>query len=96
MTRAIDRLSRSRTKTLSAMSDERRLDARQKIELGGLVVKAGLRDADRALILGALIEAAQLDPRSPEAKRLRGIGNHAFGQQPAPRGGAQAAAPANR
>ena len=32
---------------------ERRRDTREKIELGGLVVKAGLREADRAVILGA-------------------------------------------
>ena len=38
---------------------ERRRDTREKIELGGLVVKAGLRGADRAVILGVLIEAAQ-------------------------------------
>ena len=71
-------MSRAGTKRRSAMSDERRLDARLKIELGGLVVKAGLRDADRALILGALIRAAALPPESGEAKQLRGIGNAAF------------------
>jgi hypothetical protein len=37
---------------------ERRRDTREKIERGGLVVKAGLRQADRAFILGVLIEAA--------------------------------------
>ena len=49
---------------------ERKHDARQKIELGGLVIKAGLRHADKAFILGALIEAATLPLHSPERLRL--------------------------
>lgn len=35
---------------------ERKLDAHQKIQLGGLVVKAGLRDMDKNIILGMLID----------------------------------------
>ena len=31
---------------------------RDKIELGGLVVKAGLRETDKAVMLGILMEAA--------------------------------------
>ena len=38
------------------MQDARKIDTREKIQLGGLVVKAGLRDAEKALILGALVE----------------------------------------
>ncbi|MGB7184564.1 MAG: conjugal transfer protein TraD [Burkholderiaceae bacterium] len=38
---------------LSAL--QRRKDAHEKILLGGLVAKAGLRETDPALILGALI-----------------------------------------
>ena len=57
---------------------ERRRDTREKIELGGLVVKAGLREADRAVILGALIEAAQHDRHSAAVKRWRAIGQDAF------------------
>lgn len=70
-----------RRNNLHQADPARRLDARQKIELGGLVVKAGLREADRALILGGLLSLARLDPNSAEAERLRGIGNRAF-QQP--------------
>ncbi len=36
----------------------RKLDTRHKIQLGGLVIKAGLGEEERAVILGALIEAA--------------------------------------
>ena len=57
---------------------ERRRDTREKIERGGLVVKAGLREADRAFILGVLIEAAQHDRHSAAVKRWRAIGQEAF------------------
>jgi hypothetical protein len=57
---------------------ERRRDTREKIELGGLVVKAGLREADRAVILGVLIEAAQHDRHSAAVQRWRAIGQDAF------------------
>ncbi|WP_296021827.1 conjugal transfer protein TraD [uncultured Agrobacterium sp.] len=39
-----------------ATSDARKKDTRDKIELGGLIVKAGLRFEGRALLLGALID----------------------------------------
>ena len=41
------------------MTSARKIDTRLKIQMGGLVFKAGLRDADKALILGALMELAQ-------------------------------------
>ncbi|WP_375674623.1 conjugal transfer protein TraD [Bartonella sp. AP9QHHD] len=61
------------------MSDEiRRKDAREKIILGGLVIKAGLKNADKSFILGCLIHAAKLDTNSNEYKNLQKIGQHAF------------------
>ncbi|WP_408914406.1 conjugal transfer protein TraD [Brucella pseudogrignonensis] len=51
-------------------TDRRKKDARQKIELGGLIIKAGLRHADKAFILGALMQAAALPLHSPERQRL--------------------------
>ncbi|GAA5109753.1 conjugal transfer protein TraD [Bartonella jaculi] len=61
------------------MTDEiRRKDAREKITLGGLVVKAGLRDADKSFILGCLIHAAKLDINSNEYKNFQKIGQYAF------------------
>ncbi|MCI1728237.1 MAG: conjugal transfer protein TraD [Chiayiivirga sp.] len=37
----------------------RKQDTRRKIELGGLVIKAGLGDETRAVVLGALALAAR-------------------------------------
>lgn len=36
---------------------DRKLDTRNKIELGGLIIKAGLGNYSKAIILGLLIEA---------------------------------------
>ncbi|WP_039761309.1 conjugal transfer protein TraD [Bartonella queenslandensis] len=61
------------------MTDEiRRKDAREKIILGGLVVKAGLRDSDKSFILGCLIHASKLDKNSKEYKDFEKIGRSAF------------------
>ncbi|NEI74706.1 conjugal transfer protein TraD, partial [Rhizobium lusitanum] len=46
--------------------------------LGGIVVKAGLSKADRAFLLGGLLELARLAAGSPEHRRLRDIGKEAF------------------
>lgn len=61
------------------MSDERRRDASDKIALGALLVKAGLRDADRAFLLGALLEVAAIDRGSQTHARLKAKGAAAFG-----------------
>lgn len=60
-------------------SDARKKDAREKIELGGLIVKAGLRFEKRAMLLGALIELAdRLKTDASERARLIAIGAEAF------------------
>lgn len=61
--------------------DARKQDAREKIELGGLIVKAGLREADRAIILGALVELAHRIGDPDEGERLRRIGVKALGSK---------------
>ncbi|CCM79632.1 type IV conjugative transfer system coupling protein TraD [Rhizobium mesoamericanum] len=62
-------------------SDARKKDTREKIELGGLIVKAGLRYEKRALLLGLLIDAAQrLKGDQQERTRLTAIGAAAFGE----------------
>ncbi|ANV25389.1 MULTISPECIES: type IV conjugative transfer system coupling protein TraD [Hyphomicrobiales] len=67
----------SRTMT----SDARKKDTREKIELGGLIVKAGLRYEKRALLLGALIDLSQrLRSNDTERSRLMAIGAEAFGK----------------
>ncbi|HEY9346101.1 MAG TPA: conjugal transfer protein TraD [Inquilinus sp.] len=64
------------------MSEDRKRDAREKIALGGLVTKAGLRRADKAFIFGVLMEAAKIPPADPEYERLRMIGDAAFDPGP--------------
>ncbi|KJF70882.1 type IV conjugative transfer system coupling protein TraD [Agrobacterium arsenijevicii] len=61
-------------------SDARKKDAREKIELGGLIVKAGLRYEKRALLLGLLIDASnRIKGDDAEKSRLTAIGAEAFG-----------------
>ncbi|APG88085.1 conjugal transfer protein TraD [Sinorhizobium americanum] len=60
------------------MTAERKREAREKSLLGGLVVRAGLCRADRAFLLGGLIELASVAPGSTEHRRLREIGAEAF------------------
>ena len=47
---------------------DRKADARRKIQLGGLIVKAGLDEEPAAVLLGLLLEAAQ---------KLAGVGGDA-------------------
>ncbi|MDO3445450.1 type IV conjugative transfer system coupling protein TraD [Agrobacterium sp. V1] len=63
-------------------ADARRKDTREKIELGGLIVKAGLRYEKRALLLGALVELkGRLKSDESERNRLTAIGAKAFGNE---------------
>lgn len=59
----------------------RKGDTRHKIELGGLVIKAGLGDEDRAVILGALLDAARAIKSlngSDKRERFSMVGKQAF------------------
>ena len=59
--------------------EARKKDAREKIELGGLIVKAGLRYEKRALLLGLLIDAGQrIKADEGERSSLTEIGAKAF------------------
>ncbi len=61
-------------------SEDRKKDTRDKIALGGLIVKAGLRYESRALLLGLLIDGrSRLSGNEVERARLTGIGAEAFG-----------------
>jgi hypothetical protein len=62
----------------ASQTNARKKDAREKIQLGGLVVKAGLRHEDRALILGALVDAACRINDGAERTRLMAIGKAEF------------------
>jgi hypothetical protein len=43
-----------------------------------VVIKAGLRSVDKAVLLGALLEVAALDPASDRYKHLKEKGREAF------------------
>jgi len=53
---------------------DRRKDAREKIELGGLLVKAGLRNADKAFLYGMILEGSEALNDANEKKRLTALG----------------------
>lgn len=76
------------------MTDERKKDAREKISLGGLIVKAGLREADRAFLLGVLLEAATIRVGSPEHHRLKAKGGMAFQNERFKEAGSRSTLPA--
>ncbi|KAB2694574.1 conjugal transfer protein TraD [Ochrobactrum sp. Kaboul] len=60
------------------MTADRKNEAREKFLLGGIVVRAGLSSADRAFLLGGLLELARLSPETSEYRRLHNIGALAF------------------
>lgn len=60
------------------MTADRKKEAREKFLLGGIVVKAGLSKADRAFLLGGLLELARVATGSAEHRRLRDIGEEAY------------------
>jgi hypothetical protein len=61
-------------------AEARKKDAREKIELGGLIVKAGLRYEKRALLLGLLIDAkTRIKGDEAERSRLIAVGAEALG-----------------
>ena len=66
----------------ASQTEARRKDTREKIQLGGLIAKAGLRYEKRALLLGMLIDAAER-ARASEAERERfaAIGTKAFSDE---------------
>lgn len=67
----------------ASQSEDRKKDTREKIQLGGLVAKAGLRYEKRALLLGLLIDgASRIKADGNERARLLAIGERAFTNDP--------------
>ena len=67
----------------ASQSDARKKDTREKIQLGGLIAKAGLRYEKRALLLGLLIDgASRIKADQAERERLTAIGAEAFSNDP--------------
>lgn len=68
----------------ASQSEDRKKDTREKIQLGGLIVKAGLRYEKRALLLGLLLDGAgRIRTDAAERERLAAIGTKAFADDPA-------------
>lgn len=64
----------------------RKHDTREKIQLGGLVVKAGLRTENKAVILGMLLDAvARLNSEDSDTlkDKFRELGDAAFSHEDA-------------
>ncbi|QWK81279.1 conjugal transfer protein TraD [Ochrobactrum sp. BTU1] len=57
---------------------DRSKDAHEKIQLGGLVVKAGLREADKAFLLGVLVMASQQLNDEAFVRGMTALGKEAF------------------
>ncbi len=67
----------------ASQTADRRKDTREKIQLGGLIAKAGLRYEKRALLLGLLIDGGDRIKNIPsERERLLALGTQAFGNDP--------------
>ncbi|HTT76562.1 MAG TPA: conjugal transfer protein TraD [Candidatus Binataceae bacterium] len=67
-----------------AADAERRRDTRRKIQLGGLVIKAGLADEEPAVILGLLAAAKRVLNGAHAAdsrRRWKELGDQAFTQE---------------
>jgi hypothetical protein len=61
---------------------ERKTDTRRKIQLGGLIIKAGLASEEPAILLGMLTAGAKVlnAPNAVESRRLwKELGDRAFG-----------------
>lgn len=61
-----------------SVSRERKEDARHKIQLGGLIIKAGMGDLDKHILYGGLVELAEKLENKDERDRLERRGRKAF------------------
>ncbi len=67
----------------ASQSEARKKDTHEKIQLGGLIAKAGLRYEKRALLLGLLVDgASRIRADDAERSRLLAIGERAFVNDP--------------
>lgn len=69
------RMEAERARTVA---QSRKEDARHKIQLGGLIIKAGLGDEDTLILFGALVELADGINKPGERDRLMTRGRKAF------------------
>lgn len=77
--KAKQKVARLQSKIALTSTLKRKIDTRNKIELGGLVIKSGLNKYPKSVILGALIDAVEQLSNSPDTKELFSIkGENAF------------------
>ena len=75
------RIARDENKLAYEKLKQRKLDTRRKIELGGLVIKSGMGEWDKATILGALLHAVGSLNHEPHYHELfESLGDAAFMQ----------------
>ena len=68
---ALTRLERERS---NFMTDQRKADTRHKIQLGGLIIKAGLGHVDAMALLGLLVTHRDAARDPGEQQLLRDVG----------------------
>lgn len=73
--RDVDRLAKSHR---ADRAEQRKADTQRKIQLGGLVIKAGLGSDDAAFVLGALLTAAESKGDPTFRSYMRRKGQEAF------------------
>ena len=77
------KLVRLLTRSARMSTQLRKLDTRHKIQLGGLVIKAGLGDEESAVILGLLTAAKRVlsgQHAADSRRRWKEMGNKTFTQ----------------
>ena len=74
---ALKRLERERS---DLMTDQRKADTRHKIQLGGLVIKAGLGHVDAMALLGLLVSHGDAACDPGEQQHFREVGRAFVGQ----------------
>lgn len=82
-----NRMASAKEKLQKAKEVERKLATRLKIELGGLIIKAGLAEEDRSVILGALLhvkKGLQENEKWRDGYRRMGAGAFAAKRPPVP------------
>lgn len=72
------KLHRMEAERARTITQTRKEDARHKIQLGGLIIKAGLGDEDKLVLYGALVELAEKLENQDERDRLERRGRKAF------------------
>lgn len=61
-----------------AVLTDRKKDTRHKIELGGLIIKAGIGEVDKLILYGGLVELAERLEQVEERNRLERRGRRTF------------------